>query len=445
MTRTKKLLLSQIAALFAIVPMMVIAHVSGADPGKTGAPNEQNCTECHAGTATRGRGVEIQFPGGQTYSPGQKQRLTIRVTGAQTPVYGFSISARVVSSGNQAGSFASVDGATQVICQDGRVKPAGGSCSAQFPREYPTHTSPRADGTFTVEWTPPDSNAGEVRFYAAGNAANGNGSNSGDQIFLNEFTATFQAGTPPPSIRAADPVLQAFTGKAGLSAGTWIEIYGTNLSPTTRQWAGSDFQGNRAPTSLDGVSVNVNGKPAFVSYISPTQVNVQAPDDDAVGPVPVEVVNAGGRSSTTVNKTKVSPALLTTPLFNIGGKQYAAALHKDLRTFVGRPNMIQGVAFRQARPGDTIILYAVGCGPTNPPTPAGQVSSDVRQLALPTQVRFGNTVAQAMGFLEPPYVGLCRFNITVPNVAGDANGDIALEVSVDGVASGQNLFTVVQP
>ena len=56
-----------------------------------------------------------------------------------------------------------------------------------------------------------------------------------------------------------------------IQAGSWISIYGTSLAGGTESWNG-DF-----PTSLAGVSVTINGKPAYLSYVSPTQINVQAP------------------------------------------------------------------------------------------------------------------------------------------------------------------------
>ena len=48
---------------------------------------------------------------------------------------------------------------------------------------------------------------------------------------------------------------------------------------------------------LDGVSVTVNGKPAYVYYISPTQLNVLAPDDPAIGSVPVQAKSPLGTSN----------------------------------------------------------------------------------------------------------------------------------------------------
>ena len=248
------------------------------------------------------------------------------------------------------------------------------------------------------------------------------------------------AQTGPPKIRTDQPpVLQSFSDKAALSPGTWLQIFGSNFSTVTREWAGSDFTGSKAPTSLEGVRVKVAGKDAFVRFVSPGQVNVQAPDDIGTGSgVTVELTNAGGTSSTTMTAAKVSPALLTTPNFLVGGRQYVAALYPDFTTFVGRVNLIPGVAFRPAKVGDTIIIFAVGCGATNPTSPAGVIAPSPRPLAAPITVRFGQTAATAQAFVGG--VGLCQFNVTVPTVAA---GDIAIEASVDGVATGQNLFTTI--
>jgi probable HAF family extracellular repeat protein len=109
-----------------------------------------------------------------------------------------------------------------------------------------------------------------------------------------EITGTYYTGTPPthgfigvpgtadtrPAIRTLLPgVLTAsgFGGATTIAPGTWIEIYGNNLAPTTRPWRASDFIGNTAPKSLDGVKVSVNGSLANISYISPGQVNAFVP------------------------------------------------------------------------------------------------------------------------------------------------------------------------
>src|SRR5439155_629090 len=65
-------------------------------------------------------------------------------------------------------------------------------------------------------------------------------------------------------------------------------------------------------------------------------------------------------------------------------------------------------------------------------------------LALAVEVKFGSAAAAARGYLEPGAVGLCRFDVTVPDVRGDVLGDLAIDVSVGGIATGQRLFTNVR-
>ena len=450
MDKNKKLLIGKMAAVLSVIPALMYAYMEGPDPRKTGAPGDTTCASCHLGTAGTGS-VRIAWAGGTNYTPGgARQRVTVTVSDSTAQVFGFQLTARQKGSDDYksaaAGSLAPLDASIFVLCDDGSERDLlpGKVCKPQFPVEFiEHHLQPSTSGIFTFDWTPPATDVGIVRLYAAGNAANGNRQNTGDKIYTTMLELTPVAAAPQkPAIRTAQPVLQAFSGAPGLSAGTWLEIYGTNFSATTREWAGSDFQGNQAPTQLEGVKVNINNKAAFVRYISPTQINVQAPDDESTGPVRVEVVNASGTSDPVIiEKTKVSPALLTTPAFNLGGKQYLAALFPDFVTFVGRSGLIAGVPFRPAKPGDTIIVFAVGCGATTPASPAGQFFSGARPLASQVQVQFGGTVAAASAFLAANSVGLCQFNVTVPDVA---DGDVRIDATVDGTATGQTLFTTVQ-
>ena len=249
-------------------------------------------------------------------------------------------------------------------------------------------------------------------------------------------------GDNRPIVRSTLPVIQSFNGGTTMSSGTWIEVYGSNFAATTQEWAGSDFNGNTAPTQLAGVSVKVGGIAAYIRYVSPTQVNLQVPDFPATGPVQLQVTNANGTSDPmTVQKAKVSPGLLTTPAFNVNGKQYLAALHSDFVTFVGPVNLIPGVPFRPAAKDETIILLAVGCGPTTPATPAGQFFPDARPLASQVEVKFGATTASAQAFLAANTIGLCQLNVVTPNVA---SGDMTIDITVDGVGTGQTLYTTIE-
>jgi uncharacterized protein (TIGR03437 family) len=247
---------------------------------------------------------------------------------------------------------------------------------------------------------------------------------------------------PTPTLSANDFAVPSFLGKSGFSSNTYMEIHGTSLSQTTRLWAGSDFNGSNAPTALDGVSVTVNNKPAFVYYISPTQININTPDDTATGPVAIQVKNALGTSNIQMaNRSRLSPAMHSDPNFIIGGKPYLVAFTPDFLTFIGRPNMIPGLAFAPAKPGSIISFYALGCGPTNPPTQAGVAAAQGSSVASSYELRIGGVAANVTFFgVLGGTVGLYQVNAVVPQVPA---GDQTIELIVDGVSNAQGLSIVI--
>jgi len=263
-------------------------------------------------------------------------------------------------------------------------------------------------------------------------------------LFADRLNVKIRKISPPPipAIRTGNAVLTSFLGNAGFSSNTYVEIYGANFATTSRLWSGTDFNGANAPTSLDGVSVTVNGKPAFVYYISPSQININTPEDTAVGPVAVQVRTPLGLSnSVSVTRSRISPTLQSVSQFLIGGRQYVVALTPDFSRYIGRPGMIQGVNFGPARPGDTVSIYALGCGPTSPPTQAGVIAAQGASLSLPYQIKIGGvpatvTFAGAVG----ASIGLYQFNVVIPQVD---SGDQPIELTIDGISNSQNLYTVI--
>ena len=266
----------------------------------------------------------------------------------------------------------------------------------------------------------------------------------GNMYFADRLNVKIRKISPPPipAIRTSNAVLTSFLGNAGFSSNTYVEIYGANFATTSRLWAGSDFSGNNAPTSLDGVSVTVNGKPAYVYYISPSQININTPEDTAVGPVAIQVRTPLGLSnSISVNRSRISPTLQSVPQFLIGGKQYVVALTPDFARYIGKEGMIQGVNFGPAKPGDTVSIYALGCGPTSPPTQAGVIAAQGSSLSLPFQIKIGGVQATVtFGGVVGASIGLYQFNVVIPQVGP---GDQPIELVVDGVSNNQNLYTVI--
>lgn len=221
--------------------------------------------------------------------------------------------------------------------------------------------------------------------------------------------------------------------------GGWMEIYGSYLAPDSRSWATADFNGINAPTSLDGTSVTIGGQPAFVSYISPAQINVNVPSTIGTGSQPLVITTANGKSTTqavTVNAEQ--PALLSPPAFNIGGVQYVVALFPDNVTYVLPTGAIPGVPSRPAKAGDTIMLYGIGFGATTPNTPAGQITQATNSLVLSVKASFSAcefcAALQATvnyAGLAPGVVGLYQFNVVVPALTG---GAASWTLALDGAA-----------
>lgn len=418
------------------------AHSTGADPGMTGAPGNSTCAACHGdGTVnTHGGNVSLGIADA-SYTGGQKYRITITITDGGARRWGFELTARSGSGKTtQAGTFTAADGNSRVISQGSE--------------QYITHTSSgtrrgtAGPVTFDVDWTAPAAGAGTVTFYVAANAANNSGSNDGgDHIYTSSKDLSEATASPKPSIRTDQPpALQSWGGRQDFASNSYLEIYGSNFGGGAcasggRIWQGTDFTGNNAPTSLAGTSVKVNGKPAFIYFVCDGQININTPDDTATGPVPVVVTTAAGDSNTvTVNKAKVSPALLTSNSFVVGGRQYVIAQTGTANppALVGKPGLISGITFQAVKPGDSITLYALGLGPTNPAVQAGVINGGNGDVTLPLEIRIGGQTAQVT-FKSAPAgtIGYYQINVVIPNIGP---GDQPIEMIVDGVSNGQNLF-----
>ncbi len=250
---------------------------------------------------------------------------------------------------------------------------------------------------------------------------------------------------PAPAITPGGVVSAGnYGGSPAIAPATWIEIYGVNLATTRGQtWAGGDFNGNLAPAALGGTTVTVGGKPAYVDFVSPEQVNVQVPSGVETGSQPIVVTTAGGSSSpyrVTVNA--VEPGLLAPPVFVLKGVQNVAAVFSNTLTFV-LPVTVSGVTTARAKPGDTLTLYGIGFGPVTPDIPAGQIVRDTNALRAALEITFGGVPAKVTyaGF-TPGFVGLYQFNVVVPTVA--ASDAVPLAFTLGGVRGKQNLVIAIQ-
>ena len=235
------------------------------------------------------------------------------------------------------------------------------------------------------------------------------------------FVGTRTSGTGPEVFEVANAEGESPT----IAPNTWLEIKGVNLAPDTRIRQGSDFVGNQMPTALDKVSVTVNGKNAYVYYISPTQINVLTPPDAMSGAVQV-VVNSNGATSASFT----AQAQATSPSFFVfNGGPYVAATHIN-GSLIGPATLYPG-ASTPAKSGETVVLYANGFGPTNPPVQSGSVTQSGTLSPLPGISIGGKTAVVSFAGLVAP--GEFQFNVTVPSTL--ANGDQTVTATYRGVTT----------
>ena len=249
---------------------------------------------------------------------------------------------------------------------------------------------------------------------------------SGYQATITVGASLPAAATTAPAITSGG-VTNAVSGAAGVAPGAWISIYGTNFATATRSLASSDLTNNVIPTLLSGVSVQINGKAAYVQYVSPTQINVLSPADTSTGSVAVIVTNSAGTSNTvTTTMQSVLPGL------SVVTNYVRAVRYPDGAIINGTGAAETGyTTAAAAKPGDTIALYGTGFGPTNSTITPGTVFSGAYPTMNTVTVTIGGMPAQVLwaGIIGP---GLYQINVTVPNVS---SGDQAVIATVAGAST----------
>jgi uncharacterized protein (TIGR03437 family) len=115
--------------------------------------------------------------------------------------------------------------------------------------------------------------------------------------------------------------------------------------------------------------------------------------------------------------------------FTFNGKSIAAT-HAD-GSLLGPTSLYPG-STTPAAPGETILLYGTGFGPTTPAIVNGQIKSGPATTSNAVTIQVGG-VNVTPSFARPSATGEYQFNVQVP--ASAANGEIALVATVGGVSS----------
>lgn len=234
-----------------------------------------------------------------------------------------------------------------------------------------------------------------------------------------------QRQTPAaPPATMLNNVVNSATWQPSVAPSSLVSVLGIGFASGVQTVSLASLPGNLLPTSFGGVSATIDGNPAPVYSVSPTQVMLVAPDDATVGTVPVQLTVNGATYSGSVTLQKFAPALFQSAS---GGITFGQAGHAS-----GAPVTTSSPASR----GETITLTATGLGATNPATPASQAVTTWAPVAMPVTVSIGGVAAtvQSAAKVSP---GCYQITVTVPSVS---SGNQTVQVGIGGFSSPSGVF-----
>jgi len=236
-----------VSAMSIAGALIMMSSSSGRPDDRTGAPSSNgNCSSCHSGGA-QGTNVNIGVTekGGAitpvtSYKPGKTYTIAIAVLGSSVSK-GFQ-STVLDATNKKTGTTANPTSGAKVISANGR--------------DIVVQSSPSLTGIWSYEWTAPANPTGDVTVYTAGVAANGNGSDNGDQGAVKTSVLTLDAssGTTGSSI----VTLSAFPNPCN-------DVL--QLSKAVDQINITGINGATYPVEFSGMKINTRGLAQGFYYI----------------------------------------------------------------------------------------------------------------------------------------------------------------------------------
>lgn len=416
-----------LAFCFGISGRKVKANQSGPPAQRTGAPQEQTCAiaGCHTGSAVNSGAGTLTLTGlpASGYTEGQQISLTVTLAQTNRQLYGFSLTA-LDSQGRRAGTLAVTDSSRTLL----QTSVVNGNL-----RQYISHnfggSAPNAafQSSWTFRWTAPATSTGPVTFYFAGNAANGNGSESGDLIYTRN--ATVQPGATGP--QAVATVSAASFAQGAFAPETIVALFAAGGLTGGATANGTTIP---LPTELAGTSVRVKDaagteRNAPLFFVSDAQINFMIPVGTVNGAATVTVVRGGNAvGAGTFNIETVTPGLFTANSNGQGApagfvfrqKANGQQSLESVATFIQTANRFEPAQIDLGPEGEVVIFIGFGTG-FRSRTSLSNVSSTIG--GTNAEVQF----AGAQGDLA----GLDQTNILLPrSLAG--RGLVNLVFTVDG-------------
>jgi uncharacterized protein (TIGR03437 family) len=221
---------------------------------------------------------------------------------------------------------------------------------------------------------------------------------------------------------------------ARIAPNAWVSVFGQGLTPVTRAWTSADFHGDRMPVFLSGTSVLIEDKPGYISYISPTQINVLLPPGLTAGLAEAVLRSPAGQSNPFTLEIKArAPA----PFLLSLADGYVVGTFTD-GTFLGPADFPGQAGTRPAREDDVVALYLTGVGKTTPDYPDGTLIWEPLNTSEELNVWIREHIVDVLyALLVSP--GLYQVGIRVPKDPPAGNQRIHIEVAGDS-AEGINVI-----
>ena len=160
------------AIVFAGSLISATLNSGGSPGGKSNSPLDgNNCSECHSGTVTQADNwitTNIPVSG---YIPGNSYTITASGNHSGAVKFGFELTSEDISA--KSGTFV-ITNATETQLTNG---------DASVTHTASGNTASGGAKTWNFDWTAPVAGTGDITFYGAFNAANGDGGTSGDVIY----------------------------------------------------------------------------------------------------------------------------------------------------------------------------------------------------------------------------------------------------------------------
>lgn len=217
-----------------------------------------------------------------------------------------------------------------------------------------------------------------------------------------------------------------------------LTLHGQDLATRSSTWTSVISGGVRLPVRLEDVSVKINGKDAYIAFVSPSRINVLTPRDSFSGETDGEVATPFGAAPF---RLRLAPEAPLTFAYNVGSKLHAMAFFANELAMVGPAGPAASGSFnRPARPGDLLTLYATGLGETES-VPEGEVLTAPATLRDPSRVKvtIGGVEAK-LTYVAMTMAGVFQINLEVPT--GIRSGELPVLIKAGDALSQPDVVMV---